>query len=119
MNRELAANAVMDALKAYNAFQKWMDWCAGLNEAKKAAGLYAMNTYGSPAWVAQSAAVERQYMMLNKRPTMPSERRKGQMYDAAYRAARCVDMDLPAGSINDLEGVFRTISHVAAVLAVA
>lgn len=119
-DRRTAQFVLKETVRSHTALKKWQDWCAGLTAAKKAAGLFDEGEdYGSQDWVSRSTAVERQYMLTHKRPVMPSETRKNRMYDSTYRVAALVGLDIPAGSINTMEDVFRTLTSATAVLAVS
>jgi hypothetical protein len=115
INKDAANAALMECLKAYRAFKNWHDWCDGLIEAKKAAGLFEQVDYDTVL----SAKVEREYMKVNPRPKMPAKNRKYRMYDNAYRAAVFAGLSIDPGSIQNMEGIFRVMGQVTAALAVA
>lgn len=119
-NRAMAQYAVKQAVSAHTAIKKWQDWCAGLTAAMKDAGLYSDDAdYLSYEWRAEARFVENKYTALNKRPPMPAKVRKHRMYDDTYRAAALVGIEVPPGSINSMEDVFRTLASVTSVLAVS
>lgn len=115
MHRELAENALKDAVRAHRAFTRWLAWCDGLHAAKIASGLYESDRHDTNL----SASIERVYIAANKPPKMPSKTRKYQMYGDIYRAAQLAGLVVEPGSISNMEGVARVIAETTAALAAA
>lgn len=119
-NRRTIQYLLKETLRSHTAIRNWFNWCDGLHAAKLAAKLFEDDAdYNSEEWIARSVAVERAYMATHKKPSMPSKDRKHQMYARIYRAADLAGVEAPAGSINTMEDVFKTMAAVTAMLAVS
>lgn len=119
-NRRTAQFVLKETVRSHTAIKKWLDWCDGLSAAKKEAGLYRADLHREDyeRWIALSIQVEKAYLASHKKPPMPSKERKLRMYDSTYRVAALVGLEVPAGSLNSLEDVFRTLTAVTVALAI-